>query len=38
MITDIDAWIAELDRFVDVPFMEDGRHQPPMPEEEDPLA
>ncbi len=28
---DIDAWFAELDRFADVPFMEDGRHQPPMP-------
>ena len=29
--TDIDAWFAELDRFGDVPFMEDGRKQPPMP-------
>ncbi len=34
MITDIDAWFAELDRFADVPFMEDGRRQPPMPEAE----
>ncbi len=25
------AWFAELDRFADVPFMEDGRRQPPMP-------
>jgi hypothetical protein len=29
---DIDAWLAELDRFADGPFMEDGRCQPPMPE------
>lgn len=36
--TNIDAWFAELDRFADVPFMEDGRCQPPMPEAEDPFA
>jgi antitoxin VapB len=35
MITDIDAWFAELDRFADVPFMEDGRRQPPMPDAKD---
>lgn len=35
MTTDIDAWFAELDRFADVPFMEEGRRQPPMPELED---
>jgi antitoxin VapB len=35
MTTDIDAWFAELDRFVEVPFMEDGRQQPPMPPPED---
>ena len=35
IVTDFDAWVASLDRFADVPFMEDGRHQPPMPEEED---
>jgi antitoxin VapB len=29
--TDVDAWFAELDRFADVPFLEDGRNQPPMP-------
>jgi antitoxin VapB len=29
--TDVDAWFAELDRFADVPFLEDGRDQPPMP-------
>ena len=38
MVTDIDAWFAELDRFADVPFMEDGRRQPPMPEPKDPFA
>lgn len=32
MATDVHAWFAELDRFADVPFMEDGRHQPRMPE------
>jgi antitoxin VapB len=35
MTTDIDAWFAGLDRFVEVPFMEDGRQQPPMPPPED---
>jgi antitoxin VapB len=35
MITDIDAWFAELDRFAGVPFMEEGRKQPPMPAAED---
>jgi antitoxin VapB len=35
MMTDVDEWFAELDRFADVPFMEDGRQQPPMPEDED---
>jgi antitoxin VapB len=29
--TDLDAWFAELDRFKGIPFMEDGRRQPPMP-------
>jgi antitoxin VapB len=32
MVMDINDWFAELDRFADVPFMEDGRHQPRMPE------
>ncbi len=31
MVTDIEAWFAALDRFADVPFMEEGREQPPMP-------
>lgn len=35
MVTDIDAWFAALDRFIDVPFMEEGRRQPPMPATED---
>jgi antitoxin VapB len=39
LLSDVDAWFAELDRFRDVPFMEDGRRQPPMPApEEDPFA
>lgn len=38
MLSDIDTWFAELDRFAEVPFMEDGRRQPPMPEAEDPFA
>jgi antitoxin VapB len=33
--TDLDAWFAELDRFADIAFMEDGRRQPPMPEAAD---
>lgn len=35
MATDLDAWFRELDRFADVPFMDDGRRQPRMPEAED---
>jgi antitoxin VapB len=35
IVTDLDAWFAELDRFDDLPLMEDGRRQPPMPEAED---
>ena len=35
IVSDLDAWFAELDRFAEVPFMEDGRRQPPMPEAED---
>jgi len=35
MVTDIDAWFAEIDRFAVVPFMEEGRRQPPMPGPED---
>jgi antitoxin VapB len=35
IVTDLKAWFAELDRFADVPFMEDGRRQPPMPDAKD---
>jgi antitoxin VapB len=35
MVTDIDAWFAELNRFADVPFIEEGRQQPPKPAAED---
>ncbi len=35
IVTDLDAWFRELDRFADVPFMEDGRRQPQMPALED---
>jgi antitoxin VapB len=37
IVTDLDAWFAELDRFVEVPLMEEGRCQPPMPQAEDRL-
>lgn len=35
MPVDLDAVFAELDRYRDVPFLEDGRQQPPMPDPED---
>ncbi|HWG64794.1 MAG TPA: AbrB/MazE/SpoVT family DNA-binding domain-containing protein [Streptosporangiaceae bacterium] len=35
LASDVDAWFAELDRFADVPLLEDGRHQPPVPGGED---
>jgi antitoxin VapB len=35
IVTDLDSWFAEMDRFADIPFMEDGRHQPPMPKSKD---
>ena len=37
IVADLDTWFEELDRFADVPFMEDGRRQPAMPEAEDPF-
>jgi antitoxin VapB len=37
MMTDLDTWFAALDRFADVPFMENGRRQPPMPSPKDPF-
>jgi len=35
MMTDIDAWFRALDGFADVPFMEEGRRQPPLPAPDD---
>jgi antitoxin VapB len=32
--TDVDALFARLDRYRDVPFMEGGRDQPPMPDDD----
>jgi antitoxin VapB len=32
---DVAAWRAELDRYKDIPFMEEGREQPPMPDDDD---
>lgn len=32
---EIQAIFAELDRYKDIPFMEEGRQQPPMPEDDD---
>lgn len=37
METDFDAWIAALDRYRDIPFMPEGRQQPPMPPAPDPF-
>ena len=31
---DVGAWLSELRRYKDVPFMEEGREQPPMPEDD----
>jgi len=32
---DVDAWLADLRRYESIPFMEEGRQQPPMPEDDD---
>jgi antitoxin VapB len=37
IMTDLDAWFQAMDGFADVPFLEDGRRQPPMPEAESPF-
>jgi hypothetical protein len=29
---DVKAWRARIDSYRDIPFMEDGREQPPMPD------
>ena len=34
MVTDLDEWFARLDKYKDIPFMEGGREQPPMPEDD----
>lgn len=31
---DVAAWRAALERYADVPFMEEGREQPPMPDDD----
>jgi len=31
---DASAWWAELERYRDIPFMEEGREQPPTPEDD----
>lgn len=31
---DLETWRAELNRFRDIPFMEEGREQPPPPDDE----
>lgn len=35
IVTDLDEWFRKLDHFAEVPFMEDGRRQPPVPAPED---
>jgi len=35
IVSDLDEWFRELDRFAAIPFMEEGRQQPPMPAPED---
>ena len=32
---DVKAWLARLDSYRHIPFMEDGREQPEMPPDED---
>jgi antitoxin VapB len=32
---DVAAWLGALDAFRGVPFMEDGREQPPMPDDDE---
>jgi antitoxin VapB len=31
---DVDAWLARLDSYRDIPFMEEGREQPEMPDDD----
>lgn len=32
---EVDVWWAKLDAYADIPFMEDGRQQPSMPDGDD---
>ncbi len=32
---DVVGWSAQLDTYKDIPFMEEGREQPPMPDGDD---
>jgi len=34
---DMDAWFAELDKYKDIPFMDEGREQPPLPQDDEEL-
>jgi antitoxin VapB len=31
---DVKSWLAELARYHDIPFMEEGREQPPTPDDD----
>jgi antitoxin VapB len=31
IVTDLDEWFAALDRYRDVPLLDEGREQPPLP-------
>ncbi len=33
-VDEVKQWFAELDQYAHIPFMEEGRQQPPMPDEE----
>ena len=35
LAADVDAWLAAINRLADVPFMPEGREQPPMSPDED---
>ena len=32
---DVEAWSSALDRYKDIPLMDEGREQPPMPADDD---
>jgi antitoxin VapB len=34
IVTDLDEWFAALDRYRDVPLLDEGREQPPLPPDE----